>query len=40
MSYLFLSCTEKFKIEPDAEFQGSIQKAPNGQVYLWCDNSM
>ena len=30
----------KFKIEPDAEFQGSIQKAPNGQVYLWCDNSM
>ncbi|WP_111859313.1 hypothetical protein [Acinetobacter sp. CFCC 10889] len=30
----------KFKIEPDVEFQGSIQKAPNGQVYLWCDSSM
>lgn len=30
----------KFKIEPDAEFQGSIQQAPNGQVYLWCDTSM
>lgn len=30
----------KFKPDPETEFQGSIQKAKNGQVYLVCDTSM